>query len=82
VTLAALASLVLHILLALYVIQALLKMAVHFFVPYQTRRKRIDAIYAGRQIALYDDIVLHVALLSGGGRNAELALLAAAKEAG
>jgi hypothetical protein len=46
VTLAALASLVLHVLLALYVIQALLKMAVHFFVPYQTRRKRIDAIYA------------------------------------
>jgi hypothetical protein len=49
--------------LALYVIQALLKMAVHFFVPYQTRRKRIDAIYAGRQIALYDDIVLLLMLL-------------------
>jgi hypothetical protein len=63
VTLAALASLVLHILLALYVIQALLKMAVHFFVPYQTRRKRIDAIYAGRQIALYDDIVLLLMLV-------------------
>jgi hypothetical protein len=54
---------VLHILLALYVIQALLKMAVHFFVPYQTRRKRIDAIYAGRQMALYDDIVLLLMLM-------------------
>jgi hypothetical protein len=55
---AALASLVLHVVLALYLIQALLKMAVHFFVPYETRRKRIDAIYTGRQIALYDAIVL------------------------
>jgi hypothetical protein len=36
---------------------------VHFFVPYQTRRKRIDAIYAGRQIALYDDIVLLLMLV-------------------
>jgi hypothetical protein len=60
---AALASLVLHIVLALYLIQALLKMAVHFFVPYETRRKRIDAIYTGHQIALYDAIVLLLMLV-------------------
>ena len=60
---AALASLVVHIVLALYLIQALLKMAVHFFVPYETRCKRIDAIYTGHQIALYDAIVLLLMLV-------------------
>lgn len=60
---ASLASLILHILLILYIAQALLKMAVHFLVPYQTRRKRIDALYAGRQIALFDDLVLLLMLV-------------------
>lgn len=67
------ASLVLSILLALYVLQSLLKFAVHFLVKYETRKKKIDATYKGRQIALYDDIVLvlmlvFVGLLFASGR--------------
>jgi hypothetical protein len=57
------ALLALQILLTLYVLQALLKLAGHFLVNYQTRRKRIDATYKGRQIAVYDDVVLALMLV-------------------
>jgi len=73
-------SFILSILLALYVLQALLKFGVHFFVSYETRRRRIDAAYKGRQIALYDDVVLGlmlvlVALLFASGRMEHLSLI-------
>ena len=32
-------------------------------MPYETRRKRIDAIYTGHQIALFDAIVLLLMLV-------------------
>jgi hypothetical protein len=48
---------ILAVLLALYILQALLKFAVHFLVPYDTRRRRIEAMYTGRAIGAYDDLV-------------------------
>jgi hypothetical protein len=73
-------SLILSVLLALYLLQALLKFGVHFFVRYETRRKRIDALYQGRQMALYDDVVLglmlvFLAFLFASGRMEHLSLI-------
>ncbi len=56
-------SIILTVLLALYVLQSLLKFGIHLFVGYETRRRRIDATYKGRQVALYDDIVLLLTLV-------------------
>src|SRR5215208_4174766 len=56
-------TVILSILLILYILQALLKFGVHFFVGYQTRRQRIDAMYKGAGVAIYDDLVLLLAIV-------------------
>lgn len=57
--------LVLKALLALVVIQALIKFAVFFFVKYETRRKLLDSQYAGKMTATKqtDRILLGIVLL-------------------
>jgi hypothetical protein len=55
-------TIILKVLLVLYILQSLLKFAVHFFVKYETRRQRIEAVYKKDAVPLYDDIVLLLSL--------------------
>lgn len=68
------AALILKILLTLYILQSLLKFCIHFFVDYETRKRRIEGYYSGggRTITLFDNItlvfmVLFVGLLFASG---------------
>ncbi len=59
------ASTILKILMTLFVVQALIKFYVFFFVKYETRRKQLDRSYGGKTSATkgFDNIILVVLAL-------------------